>query len=264
VIRDPSHGKNLNRMRELILKYKPEYINAVPVTMIELKEQFGIEILSSFQEGIVGGAPLNENHSRVLNQTSLRVGYGQTEASPGITLGETGHFEPGLLGQPVGCEMRIENQSEMEFRGLNSHSVKYDLETGDITRFTTPRWIKTGDLGRKKDETYYFDGRKDYRTKLPNGKFLHPRKFERKIINELSQVEKVFIRSNKNSSLTVYVSTSQEQNSLMGSTRSKIYELVPYVSSILEVSSDVIQYDKKGAVNRDATVEVLEKRNILV
>jgi acyl-CoA synthetase (AMP-forming)/AMP-acid ligase II len=62
----------------------------------------GMDLLRALRGGVVGGAPVDAELAALLAETRLRVGYGQTEAAPGVCLGAPGDWRAGAIGQPVG------------------------------------------------------------------------------------------------------------------------------------------------------------------
>jgi len=137
----------------------------VPKVLAELlKLKDGRELVGKLRDGIVGGAPLDEALAGQLRAcgSQIRVGYGQTECSPGISLGPRGEFSAGFLGNPVGCEMRLSEQGEIEVRGSNV--VESSVE-----------WWPTGDLARQNsDGSFSFEGRVSRCWKWSNGRMYNP------------------------------------------------------------------------------------------
>jgi Acyl-CoA synthetases (AMP-forming)/AMP-acid ligases II len=79
-----------------------DFLFAVP----RMIERLAPAPLKRVQGGIVGGAPVRGEVRQHLQGTRLRVGYGQTECAPGVTLGEAGEWEcDDFLGRPLGCEV---------------------------------------------------------------------------------------------------------------------------------------------------------------
>lgn len=151
----------------------------------------GIELLKSLDGGLIGGAAIDERTAALLRGTRLRCGYGQTEASPGITLGEPGDFEPGLIGLPAGCEIRIAEDGELFFRGANA--CVGELREDRIRLFEADSWRPTGDLIREENGRLIFCGRKSAGWKLPNGKWMHPFEPEQKLCRELPGVSNALL-----------------------------------------------------------------------
>jgi acyl-CoA synthetase (AMP-forming)/AMP-acid ligase II len=75
-------------LEESLVEHRAEILFAVPRTVSALSDRG----LFSLAGGIVGGAPVRGRLRTRLERTRLRVGYGQTECSPGVTLGEPGEY----------------------------------------------------------------------------------------------------------------------------------------------------------------------------
>lgn len=155
-------------------------ISGVPLLFQKLFEA-GIS-LSSAGGGIVGGAAISESLASYLRGTRLQVGYGQTEASPGILLGEPGVFSSGYLGKEVGIAVSLGGDGELWFRGKNG--TVESLDGDGLHSYPHERWISTGDYVEKKDDDYFFLGRKSSSFKLSNGKMFFAEDLERKIYDE--------------------------------------------------------------------------------
>ena len=125
----------------------------------------GPAALARIRGGIVGGAPLDARLCDLLDEFAvpLRVGYGQTECGPGVSLGDPGDFRPGYLGRPVGCAIRLTAEGEIVVMGPN-----VCLPTGSGERATGDRARPDGDGG------YLFEGRCAGGWKWSNGKRFFP------------------------------------------------------------------------------------------
>ncbi|MEM1042177.1 MAG: AMP-binding protein [Bacteroidota bacterium] len=153
--------------------WSPTHFSAVPLTVRRLLGAGGRARLHGLAGGIVGGAPIPPDVAEGLRGSALRVGYGQTEAGPGIALGEPGHFVPGYLGHPLGCTVRLASRGEVHFRGPNAHVGTW---TAQHYRALDPdRWVATGDQAcpAAHDPTAFtFAGRLSDSFKLSNGRFV--------------------------------------------------------------------------------------------
>jgi len=153
--------------------WKLDWWCAVPAMVRRFAaESEGPASLASLRGGIVGGAALTGETCALLTGTRLRVGYGQTEASPGITLGAPGEFFPNLLGRPVGCAVRLSANGHIEFSGANACLGPWPLTDAAKPVPTRSSWHDTGDLGRIEEGTFYFMGRRDDLVRLDNGRTL--------------------------------------------------------------------------------------------
>jgi long-subunit acyl-CoA synthetase (AMP-forming) len=165
---------------QTITEHRPDVLFAVPRTVSAVPDA----ILSSLAGGIVGGAPIRGSLRVRLQRTRLRVGYGQTECSPGATLGSPGEWEhDDFLGRPLGCEVALgppdeEGARELLVRGSNS--ALGSLEGDTLTPVVGPDgWLATGDLALPTDTGgFVFQGRSDERFKLDNGRMVNPAPLE--------------------------------------------------------------------------------------
>jgi histidine ammonia-lyase/tyrosine ammonia-lyase len=167
-------GRNIPALLDLADEAGTTYFSAVPLTIRRLAETGrGQQFLRGLSGGVVGGAPVDENLAEFLSQTNLRVGYGQTEASPGITLGRPGVWPgAGYLGTPLGCDTRIDPvRSELFFQGPNVCTGLWKPDLGLIP-LPPGRWAATGDIVRRDGVTgdLFFQGRVDDAFKLTNGR----------------------------------------------------------------------------------------------
>jgi long-subunit acyl-CoA synthetase (AMP-forming) len=181
ILRDPSNGKDLEQTTKLFKANPNSFWNTVPYSIEKiLSIPFGEEVIFSLGGGIIGGAPIYPNLVEPLQRSKLRVGYGQTEASPGISLGEIGKFFPFYLGQPLGCKVQINEENELEFQGKNAHIATF--QNGEIHILDPQRWVKTKDLCKIEKQGIFFLGRKDASFKLQNGKMFFTEEWEKEIL----------------------------------------------------------------------------------
>jgi long-subunit acyl-CoA synthetase (AMP-forming) len=152
-----------------------DYLFAVP----RMIERLASASLERVQGGIVGGAPVRGDVRRHLQGTRLRVGYGQTECGPGVTLGEAGEWEcDDFLGRPLGCEVVLrsapgEAMGELLLRGENL-GMGYASGQQFLPLVLEDAWRATGDLAMRSGQGFVFQGRKDELFKLDNGRMVNP------------------------------------------------------------------------------------------
>lgn len=151
-------------------------VNGVPTMFImelELlaKEKYDV---SSLRTGIMAGSPCPiEVMKQVVNVMGMReivITYGQTEASPGITMTRTndslelrvstvGRALPGVEAKIVdpetGEEVGVGVQGEICARGYNIMKGYYKMPEATKAAIDMDGWLHTGDLGVK-DENGYF------------------------------------------------------------------------------------------------------------
>jgi long-subunit acyl-CoA synthetase (AMP-forming) len=165
---------------EKVTEHRPEVLFGVPQTVSAVPDP----VLLSLTGGIVGGAPVRGSLRVRLERTRLRVGYGQTECSPGVTLGRPGEWErDDFLGRPLGCELVLgppdeEGGRELLVRGSNTALGSLDGDT--LKPVVGPDgWLATGDLALPtEDGGFVFQGRSDERFKLDNGRMVNPAPLE--------------------------------------------------------------------------------------
>ncbi len=130
-------------------------------------------LLHNLTGGIVGGAPINAPLADALQGTNLRVGYGQTEAAPGITLGQPGHWRPFDIGHPLGCDAWIDDTGQLCIIGPNACLGWW--RGGRLERRDPSAPLRTGDIvaHNPQTQTLTFLGRADHRFKLRNGRMVN-------------------------------------------------------------------------------------------
>ncbi|MEO0512542.1 MAG: class I adenylate-forming enzyme family protein [Planctomycetota bacterium] len=169
VVVDPHNGRRIEALIDLASGSGSTRLDLVPRQVRELSRSArGTHLLRRVQ-GVVGGAPVTRDLVGVLNETSLRVGYGQTEASPGVALGRPGEFSEGWLGRPVGCETSVVDGT-LRVRGKNVCAGFWD--DGRVTHHNPDRWLDTGDVVQVCGDGFRFVGRADHRFKLENGRLV--------------------------------------------------------------------------------------------
>ena len=178
VFTEGSEGRAPESVVRAAEAHEVTWISLVPLQAQSLAETPGGRALLDRVGGVVGGAPISASLASILRGTRLRVGYGQTEASPGITLGAPGVFVAGSLGKPLGCETRVE-AGELLVRGKNVCAGVW--RDGALRRLDPNRWLETGDLVEETAGGLVFVGRVDQRFKLSNGKMIDAPSLERAI-----------------------------------------------------------------------------------
>lgn len=159
-------------------------ISGVPFLFQRLKEA-GFS-LHNMVGGIVGGAPISQVLSDYLKNSKIQVGYGQTEASPGILLGKPGEFFGGYIGREIGLQVSRDLNGQLSFKGENGFTESLDEE--GIHRHLPERWIETGDIVEKEGDLYFYRGRIVNTFKLSNGKMFSPENLETWFFDEF-QIE---------------------------------------------------------------------------
>lgn len=174
VIRDPAGGRDATALPALADRWGVTRACMVPLQAEKLTDSDeGRRFLTSLHGGVIGGAPVDAALAGFLSNTRLRVGYGQTEASPGIALGRPGEWAERTIGRAVGCETRIDPDAHLRCRGDNVCDAVWREDTG-LVPLPAHRWLDTGDLvAERPDGTMGFIGRADHAFKLSNGRLVN-------------------------------------------------------------------------------------------
>lgn len=172
IVLDPSAGRDPIAMARVARQWDIAWCSMVPLQAQRLADTPpGRDMLASLRGGIVGGAPVSAALAGILAGTRLMPGYGQTEAGPGITLGQPGKWSAHALGAPLGCRVRIDAEGRLLVQGEN---VCLGLwQERRLLTLPAGRWLDTGDLVAAHDGQLWFLGRADHNFKLSNGRFVH-------------------------------------------------------------------------------------------
>lgn len=177
ILREHSGGRDPESIIAAAQQWGGNYCSMVPLQAQRIADTpGGLDMLRALRAGVVGGAPASAQLAAKLASTNLRVGYGQTEASPGITLGEPGVWIPNALGSPRGCTLRTDPEGHLLVRGPNVAMGVW--EHGRIRRLDSDRWLDTGDIVRPKGDQLIYLGRADNNFKLSNGRMIDAAQLE--------------------------------------------------------------------------------------
>lgn len=178
----PDGGRHPASLIAAAGRHRPTHLATVPRVLEHLlDDDAGARLLAGLQGGVVGGACLQPALASRLMAAGLplRQGYGQTECAAGVSLGAPGDFRPGLIGRPVGCELRRDAAGELWVRGPNVHAATWwgpeARREGD--------WLSTGDLAdQDASGDWHWQGRRDACFKLSNGYMVNPRTVEAAVL----------------------------------------------------------------------------------
>jgi len=255
VIRSASGGRDTKELLALGKEHAVTHLSGVPLTFLRLIElRGGLDLIQSLRGGVVGGAPVSDSLATYLRGTRLRVGYGQTEASPGISLGEVGAFSSGCMGIPVGCEVRIEPDGLLQFRGDNA-CLGYWVDGEFVPEKSD--WRSSGDLAEWTPDGLRFIGRADDRFKLANGKMVSPSLIEERLrmLTFSNALFWVFTRDNR--SLSLFYSTTSGQPLTSTLVEEAFDGLRSLCDEITQQPASFFLTTSKGELNRRAMFESL-------
>ena len=208
----------------------------------------GRALLHSLHGGRVGGAPIDTALASVLGGSRLRVGYGQTEAGPGIMLGHPGEFSAAFIGRPVGCEVRIDADSVLAFRGANASDGVW--EDGALHALDRDRWHRTDDLVTCADGAYTFVGRASTSFKLANGTVIDAPRIEASLRSQLPRISDLVLVSHDGGGIDVLYSTHDALPVDPAEVRRLLGGLRAYLRSSVFVSIDAWARSAKGEIDR--------------
>lgn len=256
IIIDPDAPKVPDTTANLLEIFEINYISAVPYTIFKLMQSpRGCLALQSLSGGVVGGAPVSNEIAKFLNSTKLVAGYGQTEASPGITLGDVGKWSENYLGKPVGCRILVDQDRVLHFSGTNAHIAKWSDSGLEI--LNPGRMVNTGDIVYQKRNNYFFTGRANNSFKLSNGFFVYPEYIESKLKSSIDDLLEVLI-STVDFHKLIIIYSSKDKKIIQMEDFSKYFEGISNkISKIYFIENNLWIYSSKGNIDRLKMVKFL-------
>jgi acyl-CoA synthetase (AMP-forming)/AMP-acid ligase II len=250
LLRVPSGGRDVNALLAVAASHPVTHLHTVPHTARLLAERAdGRALLERLTGGLIGGAPISGELAAALARTRLRVGYGQTEAAPGITIGAPGEWRAGLLGRPLGCDVRIDADGVLAFRGPNACLGEW--RAGTLTRLPADRWVRTGDLARcEADGSYTYEGRLAHCFKLANGRHVPAAAIERAVIARFPTVQDALLSSPDGETLLLACSTTDGGVPNAGSVVPLLGALAERPLRVLGVAPEAWVRTPKGELDR--------------
>ncbi len=148
---------------------------------------------------ICGGGPLPAETFKYFNQFGIDfvVGYGLTEAAPGLTLNPIYAYRENSIGKIIPLvEMKVldpdgDGMGELIARGPNIMKGYYKNDEATKAAFTADGWLLTGDSGYIDDDNYvYLTGRKKNMIVTEGGKNVFPEEIEDhfQLFDEIEQI----------------------------------------------------------------------------
>ena len=185
---------------EEILQKEEKYKNA---TMEEKKKVFKEihNLLGGNIKWLISGAAsldktIEEKYRRL--GINLVQGYGLTETSPVIAMGNKRYYKVGSIGKAMpSVEAKVidcnkEGIGELIVKGPNI-MLEYFEDKASTKKALVDGWFHTGDLARIDEEGYIFIcGRKKSVIVLKNGKNIYPEEMEN-LLNRIEGIEESFI-----------------------------------------------------------------------
>jgi long-subunit acyl-CoA synthetase (AMP-forming) len=225
------------------------HLSMVPLTARRLSATAnGMALLRTLEGGLVGGAPIDASLAAELTNTRLRVGYGQTEASPGIMMSEPGEFSAGFLGRPIGCEVRIDDDGVLAFRGPNVCGGIW--HNGALQPLDAQRWQRTDDIVSVSAGAYTFLSRASASFKLSNGTLVVPPVIEGAVRLRLPRITEVVLTPTPQQLIAVTYSTLDDADLDRDALEHALGGLRSYVGTLRRVPSAAWPRTPKGEIDR--------------
>jgi long-subunit acyl-CoA synthetase (AMP-forming) len=225
------------------------HMNMVPLTASLFAASVeGLAFLRGLHGGVIGGAPVDASLAAILSTTRLRIGYGQTEAGPGIMLGQPGEFRAGILGRPIGCEVRVDADRVLSYRGPNVSSGVWEGRA--FIALDPDRWQRSDDLVTVENGVYLFHGRATSTFKLANGKVVEAPMIERQLRQRLPRITEVLLTTRDGVALDIVYSTADSLPVDAESVHALLGGLRAYLGTTRCVSPDAWLRTPKGEIDR--------------
>ena len=184
---------------------------------------------------ISGGAPLDKKVAQGFNELGIEVvqGYGLTETSPVVAIGNKKYHKTGSIGKCVPSDevklldINKDGIGELAVKGPNVMLEYYENKEA-TEKVLKDGWFQTGDLARIDEDGYIFIcGRKKSVIVLKNGKNIFPEEMET-LINKEDGVEESFIFgkpiSKDPNDIKIFVKIVYNKESFEGKTETEIKE----------------------------------------
>ncbi len=259
VLRDPADGRDPAETLAEARRWGVNWMSMVPLQAARLAQtDEGLARLRSLRGGIVGGAPVPGDLSAVLAATRIRAGYGQTEASPGITLGEPGDWRPGWLGRPLGCRTRVTDDGVLEVAGPNVCSGFW--KDARLVPADPDRWLRTGDRVEPVAGGFVFLGREDEAFKLANGRLVDAPALEHAMRDSglASEVIVAPVQGGRSVAVGMVLNTASAPPDI-DRVRRLLGPLAPRFSGLVGLPPDQAPRTRKGALDRRAWTALLDR-----
>ena len=217
----------------------------------------------SFEQVIVGGAPLNKEVEEFLYKIKFpfMVGYGMTECAPLISFDNHTDFVPTSCGKILDImEVRIDSEDpyniagEIQIRGENVMLGYYKNEEATKNAFTDDGWLKTGDLGTiDKNNRIFIRGRSKNMILGASGQNIYPEEIESKLNNLPFVTESLIVERDRKLVALVYpdydaldeTGIEQEKLSyLMGENKKMLNDMLAPYERITEIQLYPTEFEK--------------------
>lgn len=251
-----------------------------------VKKIFGVNIGKKLFRGILakvsldtnricicGGGPLPSQTFRYFNQMGIDfvVGYGLTEAAPGLTLNPIYAYRESSIGKIIPLvEMKVfepdqNGTGELIARGPNIMKGYYKNEEATKAVFTEDGWLLTGDSGYIDEDNYvYLTGRKKNIIVTEGGKNVFPEEIEDhfQLYDEIEQIlVRGYVIDEKMKTEGIEAVIFPTEDYSRGKT---VNEIKPRIDAIInEVNREILPYKRISRISiRNEEMEMSSTKKI--
>ncbi len=210
IIRPSSTDWDCSRLCLSISLEDEIYFCGVPKIFEMIVESGNQELLRKCRSGIVGGARISSFLAENLMGSNFHVGYGQTEACPGILMGDRGEFFESYLGREIGVSVRINEEGTLAFQGKNAFTERF--EKNQILKLSPDRWVDSGDLVEKRGEQYFYRGRLGYSFKISNGRWIIPEEVEEEMRTRTNGLPPFFLAEHPRGGIEIFIQSGDTRS----------------------------------------------------
>jgi long-subunit acyl-CoA synthetase (AMP-forming) len=167
-------------------------------------------------------------------------------------LGSAGEFVPGLIGRPLGCQVRVSRDGDLAFAGPNACLGHW---SEGIIHAPLDRWVETGDIARKEGDRYFFLGRRDDQVRLENGRTFSALAAQRTLQRLCPDLSEVMIWSPDGVGLAIAFTGPSAPDAKM--LAEALGALSPRLRTVQRVDPEYWRYTPKGDLDRTAVRRTL-------
>lgn len=162
--------------------------------------------ISALQGGIIGGAAVDASLAQRLLGSAVRVGYGQSEAGPGILLGEPGVFSVAYVGSRL-PQTELELRESLRYRSPGRAMGRWNGQGWEDLQ-DAQGWVDSGDrvVALPDGHGFQWRGRIDAAFKLADGRGVQPENEELRLQAQYPDLEALILGAPGSRRLTVLAS----------------------------------------------------------
>ncbi len=190
------HRFSVSTWWDLVRRYRATWINMVPTIiayLLNAAEPKRIYRFSHVRFGRSASAPLPPEHHRAFERTfgvSVIECMGMTETSSVAFANPQERVlrRYGSLGLPCGVEAKVVD-GELLLRGPNVMAAYYKSPEQTAQAFDAEGWLRTGDLGRRDEDGYYYITGRLKELIIKGGENIAPREIDEALLRHPAVLE---------------------------------------------------------------------------